>query len=69
MCHSHLAILFSVSLSLTLLSGCGGSDAGVAKPAADMDELAQYLAENPDQNVDGMEEMDEEGDFDDGSTR
>jgi hypothetical protein len=29
-----------------------------------MDELQQYLAENPDQNVDGLEGLDEEGDFD-----
>ena len=53
--HSQLCILFGFALSLFLLVGCG-SDSGPAKPAADMDEIQQYLADNPDQNVDNADE-------------
>ncbi len=53
--HSQLCILFGFALSLSLLVGCG-SDSGPAKPAADMDEIQQYLADNPDQNVDNADE-------------
>ena len=60
---SRLALSLAFALSFSLFPGCG-SNSGPAKPAADMDALQQYLAENPDQNVDGMEELDEEADFD-----
>jgi len=53
--HSQLCILFGFALSLSLLVGCG-SDSGPAKPAADMDEIQQYLADNPDQNTDVEDE-------------
>lgn len=61
---SDLAVPFGFALSLSLLIGCGGGNSGPAQPAVEMDELQQYLAENPEQNTDGMEEYDEEGDFD-----
>jgi hypothetical protein len=59
--YSQLCILFGFALSLCLLVGCG-PDSGPAKPAADMDELQQYLADNPDQNVD-IEDEDMETDL------
>lgn len=64
--HSIPRLLLGFSLSLPILIGCGGSKSGPAAPAVDMDELQQYLAENPEQNVDGLEDLDEEGDFDAG---
>ena len=61
---SRLNSLFGLALSVPLLVGCGGTASGPAQPTADMDELQQYLADNPDQDVDGLEGLDEEGDFD-----
>ncbi len=58
---SHLCRLFGIALSIGLLAGCG-SNSGPAKPAADMDELQQYLADNPDQNTD-VEDEDMEADL------
>jgi hypothetical protein len=59
---SRLGLSVGFALSLSLLVGCGGSNSGPAKPAADMDELQQYLSDNPDQNVDGLEEEMEDED-------
>jgi hypothetical protein len=59
---SHLCRLLGFALALTLVVGCG-SDSGPAKPAADMDELQQYLADNPDQNTDDVTEEMEEDDL------
>jgi len=59
--YSQLCLLLGFALSLNLLVGCGG-DSGPAKPAADMDEIQQYLADNPDQNVD-VEDEDMEADL------
>jgi hypothetical protein len=49
---SRLGLSVGFALSLSLLVGCGGSGSGPAKPEADMDELQQYLSDNPDQDVD-----------------
>lgn len=56
------SFLFSLTVLFALLVGCGsGSDQ--AETVADMDELAQYLAEHPEQDVDGLEDMDAETDL------
>ncbi len=49
-----LCAVFGFALSLSL-AGCG-PDTGAAKPVTNMSEIDQYLAENPDQNVDGLED-------------
>lgn len=66
--HSQLCLLFGFALSLTLLVGCG-SDSGPAKPATELDEIQQFLKDNPDQNVDDLEDSgeDDEDDLPDGA--
>jgi hypothetical protein len=61
---SQLCILFACALSLPLLAGCGPDSGGPAKPAAEMDEIQQFLADNPDQNVDDLEDSGEDDEDD-----
>ncbi len=56
MLRSQLLFLFGFTFLLSLLVGCGGPDDGTAKPAADMNELQQFLEDNPELNVDIEEE-------------
>jgi hypothetical protein len=49
---SKLSCLFAFVFCLTALSGCTSDSGGPAKPAADMSEIDQFLADNPDQNSD-----------------
>ena len=62
---SQLCLLFAFALSLTLVAGCGRDSSGPGAPATDMDEIQQFLADNPDQNVDdlGEETEDDEDDL------
>ena len=59
---SQRCVLFGLISSFVLSVGCG-SNSGPAKPVADLDEVAQYLADNPDQNVDGLEDSDQDVDL------
>ncbi len=56
---SHLALLFGLAFTLVPLVGCGGNS-GPAEPATNMSEMEQWLADNPDQNVDDLDEDMEE---------
>ncbi|QEF99772.1 hypothetical protein Mal15_38390 [Stieleria maiorica] len=62
MLHLRLRFPLGIVLSLVTILGCG-SGSGSARPVADLDELSQFLDENPELNVDGLEEMDEELDL------
>jgi hypothetical protein len=52
----HLSLCLGFLLSVTLLTGCGRDS--TAKPVGDQDEIAAYLAENPDADTNvGEDEM------------
>lgn len=57
-----LYLLFGFALSLTLVVGCGAGSDGAAQPAADIDEIQQFLDDNPEQDVDDLEDAGEDED-------
>ena len=52
----------ALAACLSCIAGCGSASEGPAKPAADLDEIQQYLADNPDQDVDGLQDDGDESD-------
>ena len=60
--HLSLSLLVCFLFAIAI-PGCGGSS-GPAKPVADTDKINEYLANNPDQDVDETDE-DMESDEDD----